>query len=360
MPRLIPLVLALSIALALSSGAYLILNRPTTIRVAVGPPKSQLVNYVRAIAQALDESREGFRVRIVESEGSVHSSKLLDEGKVDLAIVRSDDGTSQAARAVVVIHRKVLLFVTPSSRKEELLRVVQDGSGGMLRTVDATFLRVIHELYEHYGLTSSIPLVEIISEEDAIKGLKEKTIDYLAALVHPSDRDFHRLLLSLNVDGAHQFEVAAPPAAPGAAAQLRGLESAELIEGLLGGTPPLPRQPLTTVSVTYELVASSDYNERRVALLTKTLLDLRATLRGVHDGGLRIEAPALDQARRFLPHTGTAKQLEGELESFLEANSDVIWMAIFGVGFLGSALSATFTVLRSRGRRRRGEVKTQA
>lgn len=182
--------------------------------------------------------------------------------------------------------------------------------------------------------------------------MKEGTVAYLAALVHPSDREFHKFMLALNAGEIDSFDLSAPPAAQGAAAQMKGLESTEILEGLIGGSPPLPLKPLRTVSVTYELVASGSYSERRVALLTKAVLDLRAILRGVYDGGLRIEAPELDQPRRFLPHSGAVKHLNGEVESFIEANSDTIWIAIFALGFLGSALSGVLAVVRSRRRHR--------
>lgn len=102
LPSLLVFVLVSSVTVALSSGAYLYFNRPTTVRIAVGPRDSQLVNYVQAIASALEDADEGFRVRIVHSSGSVQSSELLDEGEADFAVLRSDDETSQLARAVFV------------------------------------------------------------------------------------------------------------------------------------------------------------------------------------------------------------------------------------------------------------------
>src|SRR5437899_4226553 len=78
----------LAIVGALAAGYYFAM-RPVTLRIAVGPPNSDDIRVVQALAQALNNQQHGLvRLRPLQTDGAAASANLLGEGKADLAIIR--------------------------------------------------------------------------------------------------------------------------------------------------------------------------------------------------------------------------------------------------------------------------------
>ena len=61
--------------------AYYVASQPTHLKIAVGPPDSDDVRAVEAIANQLKRERSNFRLQIiVKAGGPVDSAKAIDSG----------------------------------------------------------------------------------------------------------------------------------------------------------------------------------------------------------------------------------------------------------------------------------------
>src|ERR1700737_1268932 len=107
----------LAIVGALAAGYYFAM-RPVTLRIAVGPPNSDDLKVVQALAQALNnQQRSQVRLRPVPTDGATASASLLGEGKADLAIIRGDLEVPKNAQAVATLRKNVaVLWVSPGVR----------------------------------------------------------------------------------------------------------------------------------------------------------------------------------------------------------------------------------------------------
>src|SRR5437016_5329395 len=79
----------------LCAAVFYFASQPTVLRVAVGPPNSDDVRAIQAIAQQFARERAPIRLRPVIKDGPVQSAAALDAGEVDLAVVRRDRGMPQ-------------------------------------------------------------------------------------------------------------------------------------------------------------------------------------------------------------------------------------------------------------------------
>ena len=124
------LVLAAGLMLfAAAVGAALILLRPVTLRIAVGPSGSSDMQLIQALAQHF--SREGASVRLsmVQTAGTVDSIAVLAKGHADLAVARTDeempDGLSLAGDLWVRYCSALTAVETLYSYSEEYAKLIR-------------------------------------------------------------------------------------------------------------------------------------------------------------------------------------------------------------------------------------------
>ena len=104
-------IFAISSTVVLVSGALIMYRLPSTMTFAVGPQNSPLTSYAREINEALAAARSSYRFKIIPTKGSAESAQMLEASKVRLALLRSDDETSQTARSLMILQRKTLFAI---------------------------------------------------------------------------------------------------------------------------------------------------------------------------------------------------------------------------------------------------------
>src|SRR5579863_809314 len=92
----------LSIFAAIAATGFL-LSRPTTLRIAVGPPGSDDQRLIQGLAESFMRDGGSIRLAVVSTAGPVESSSLLGASKADLAVVRADEEIPNGAGAVAIL-----------------------------------------------------------------------------------------------------------------------------------------------------------------------------------------------------------------------------------------------------------------
>jgi len=114
--------LSIAAVLALSGTAavaYYIISQPTQLKIAVGPPESEDLRAVEAIANQLKRERSRFRLNtIVKVGGPVEAAKAIDSGEADFAVVRRDLGMPKDGSAIAILRKNVVVFFFPATQLE--------------------------------------------------------------------------------------------------------------------------------------------------------------------------------------------------------------------------------------------------
>src|ERR1700716_2570735 len=109
------LILAAGIFLfGVAAGTLYLLLRPTTLRIAVGPPGSDDQKLVQTLAQIF--ARDGSHIRLspITTDGATESIALLATGKADLAVARGDLNLPANAESVAILRKNVVVLWAPS------------------------------------------------------------------------------------------------------------------------------------------------------------------------------------------------------------------------------------------------------
>lgn len=333
-------------ALCLILGLWYLMVRPTHLRVAAGPPGSSAYGYVESIARVLKDTRQPFRLTLVPVDGSAAASELLDKGRVDLAMLRSDvDGLSDGegprdARSIVVMHKRAVILVVKKNAEIETIRDIAEKRIAVVNVDRDSYRPIVERILGHYDIDVEALSLRELTRPELIKAMASGELDGFILIANPASKPTRAVISDLT--GTHNIEliVRGVPAHEALALRFRELITFEIPEGIFGGNPLQPGEDDTnSVALTMELTATPRMSEQTATALTKSLMEIRARLRSGQDNTFAIETPPVDEERRFLPHTGTAAFVNSEAKTLLETYSDHIWLALFSVGIIGSSVA---------------------
>lgn len=339
------------VAMSTLIGILIWTQSPRTLRVAVGPNTTSHYAYLMAISVALRQGHLPFRFKLIPTKGTEESARLLDSGRADLAVLRSDDATSQEGRSLVIMQKRSLVLISPDATPVVDLAAAAGKTIAILNLEGDSNLPLVQRVLEHYGVKPGSITFKTMDYGALRKAMVDGTANAFILVSYPGTRRMRHLLEDLSATMKTKFRIVGMPGAEALAFRFKDLQTSTVPAGVFGGTPPLPPENVTTVAITYEIVATRRLPEFVGASLAKTLLDLRARLRGGRENYFLIETPGLEEARRYLPHPGTSAFVNDTAKTFLEAYSDEIWLSLFVLSLLGSSITGFFGWIGIRKRR---------
>jgi TRAP-type uncharacterized transport system substrate-binding protein len=348
LPIWMRVILVLAVAI-LAAGAGLLgyrwYNSPVTLSVAVGSLDGEAPKIVSALASRLAVIKAPVRFKVVETAGARESADAFSSGKVDLAVVRGDVGDLSQAQAVVVLAQAVAMLVAPPGSSIEDMAGLKRVTVGVVGS--KTNERMVGLLRKAYDLDRANVVFKDLAPADVRRALETKEVR-VVLLVIPLAEKYLSLVRGLFPQNAKTAPVLIPIDFAGAIAEENhAYESFDIPKGTLRGTPPVPPDDVTTLKVSYYLVAKKSLNNDLVADLTQTLMTVHRDLMGELPILAQVKAPDTD-AGAFLPvHPGALEFYNGNQQSFLDKWSNAIFLAPMALGALATILAAAWKFLRS-------------
>jgi len=346
-------VVAVLVALAAGASlfAYRWYFRPVTLSIAVGSLDGEAPKVVSAIASRLAATNAPVRLKVVETAGALESADAFASGKTDLAVVRGDVGDLSKAQAIVVLAEAVALLVAPPGSSitdmAGLKRVTVGVVGGEVNQ------KVVSVLTKEYGLDRANVVFKNLAPADTRRALDSKEVRVLL-FVLPLTEKYLSLMRGLFPQNPKTAPVLIAIENAGAIAEKeRAYESFDIPKGTLRGSPPVPDDDLTTLKVSYYLVAHKKLDNDLMAEFTQSFTSARRDLLSEQPILAQVKAPDTDPGA-FLPvHPGAAEFYNGNQQSFLDKWSNAIFLTPMALGGLATILAAAWKFLRS------GELPTK-
>lgn len=316
-------------------GAWQMLIAPTVLTVAAGPANSDDARVLTAFAQVLARDEATIRLRVLHSEGYAANSAAMTAGKVDLAVVRSDIDVPVNASAIAILRRDVAVLMAPSNSGIARVRDLVGKRIGVNRTQAAN--RVIAEtILQHYEIGQDAATIVPLSPGDARDAFQKNQIDALFAIAPLNAQG-----LSNAVNVIAQIGAAGPifiPIRDAAAIALRNpaMESTEILRGAFGGEPAKPSESVQTLAVTRRLLAANRLSEAQVADITRYLFQMRTAIEREVPVASHLEAPDTERGNAMRTHPGAIAYLEGEQTTFVERNSEYLYIGAMLLSLAGS------------------------
>jgi TRAP-type uncharacterized transport system substrate-binding protein len=333
------------LAASASLFAYRWYERPVTLSVAVGSLDGEAPKIVSALASRLAVINAPVRFKVVETTGALESANAFSSGKVDLAVVRGDVGDLSQAQAVVVLAQAVAMLIAPPGSS------IEDMSGLKRTTVGVvageTNQKMVGLLRKAYDLDRANVVFKDLAPADVRHALETKEVRAVL-LALPLAEKYLALVRGLFPQNTKAAPVLIPIEFAGAIAEEEhAYESFDIPKGTLRGAPPVPPDDVTTLKVSFYLVARKSLDNDVVEGLTQSLMSAHRDLMGELPILAQVKAPDTD-AGAFLPvHPGAANFYNGNQQTFLDKWSNAIFLAPMALGALATVLAAAWKFLRS-------------
>jgi TRAP transporter TAXI family solute receptor len=348
MPRWLRIVLVAGVVILVAGAGlfgYRWYSRPTTLTIAVGSLDGEAPKLVAALASRLAATNAPVRLKLVETTSAIEAADLFSSGKTDLAVVRGDVGDLSQAQAVVILAQAVVLLVAPPGSPIAEIADLKRGSVGVVG--GEINRKVVDVLTQEYDLGRANVTFRNLAPAETRRALDAKEVRAIL-LVVPLAEKYLTLLRGLFPQNPKTAPVLIPIEAAGAIAEKqRAYESFDVPKGTLRGSPPVPSDDLTTLRVSFYVVARKKLDNDLVTDLTEALMKARRDLLGELPILGQMTAASTDSDAYLPVHPGAAAFYNGTQQSFLDKWGNAIFLAPMIFGGLLSVAAAAWKFLRA-------------
>ena len=291
----IPLGVFLFVGLVSASLYYYLSLPPISLRFAVGPPASEDLRLVQALAQHFVRDHASIRLTPVIEEGAAAAAHAIDTDEADIAIVRRDVAYPQAGQAIAELRESFVAIIVPApgSRATEPTKAVQNKSATRAKTSkpiekiedfegrrigvvghSPANTDVLDVILSQYQISRDKVTVVLLDPRDIDTSLRGNPVDAIVA-IGPVAGSVITDAISASISGKIQPTLLEIGASEAIAARHPIYETAEIRAGVLGGQSPLPEQAVETISFKHYIVGRSALPEDTVAEFTRLLFAAR-------------------------------------------------------------------------------------
>jgi TRAP-type uncharacterized transport system substrate-binding protein len=330
---------------------------PTVMRIAVGPPDSADVDFVKTLADKFRRDRAPIRLIPVIRDQAVGAKDVVGKSEFDLAVIRSNLGISQGWPVVAILRQNtaVLLVPAPGARDP---KKVKGKPGKIAKVPDLAGRRVgiiMHseaspDLLRDFLHQYNIPLDKVqvvdIEPQNLTNSIRDNQIDAIlvagpvtgqaiAETVAAASRDRQAPSL-IEIDQAEAI-----------AQRLTAYEKFSIVAGSFGGSPALPAEDTDSLNFPQYIVARRSLDESHIATFAKLLYTSRQGLAHDLPGVVKIEKPSTDKDSAVLVHPGADLYLGDNQKTFFDRYGDAIFYGLLILPLFGSAFAGVAGYFRA-------------
>ena len=332
------------LAFGVAAGTLYYVLRPTTLRIAVGPPGSEDHKLVQLMAQTF--AREGSPVRLspITTEGAQESIALFSAGKTDLAVARGDLNLPENAESVAILRKNVVvLWSAPglptkgkkqSAPKVKTLDALAGHRVGVIGRTEAN-VKLLRVILKESGIDPEKVAVSQFSTSQTAEMARDPSLDaFMAVGPLKSKITVDAIAATATARGEPKF---LPIDVADAIAKKNPIYESEEIPGsIFSSSPARPEDKVDTVSINHLIIAPKSLSDTAVAAFARQLFTNRQQLAREQPTASEIEKPDTDKDAALPAHAGDAAYIDGNERTFLEKYTDYIWGVILVLSGLGS------------------------
>jgi TRAP-type uncharacterized transport system substrate-binding protein len=283
---------------------------------------------LQAIAQANKDEKTWLRFERVPLPTLEEAASALETGKADVALIRPDAAQPAKAATIAVLRREAVFLITPPKSSIDSFKGLKGKNLALLSKLPADEA-LLDNVLDHY----SVPRDQVrrirMPASDLPDAVKQKKVDAVFMIASPESQFAAQLFSAIAKTTKAAPDIVGVGDAEGIAKRLRKIGTTEIAQGQFPGASPRPDEAITTLAVTYNLMASTNLSNMAASEIARLLSVAKTRLAATGDNRNTIETPDTDDASLNL-HPGAKAYYDGEPPS--------IWDNLESVFWIGSAL----------------------
>ncbi|WP_246696736.1 TAXI family TRAP transporter solute-binding subunit [Methylobacterium planeticum] len=292
-------------------------------------------------------------LELVQVPDLAASAKALEDGRTDLAIVRSDAAAPANGQTIVLLRRDVVALVLPPHSKISSVASLAGKTVGIVAgPLQANNAQALDTLLSFFDIPAKDVSRVFLPVAELGQAVQQKKVAAVLAIGPMAPGEVVDVVAAiaratkgtpgiLGLDEAETF-----------AKRFPGFESIDVPVGAFRARPATPSDTVTTLAVTYRFAASELMTNVVAAAIARSILTTKAKLMAATPLANQIEAPDPDDKSPILPvHPGVAAYLSGGDQSFLDQFQKYFYVVGIGISVAGSL----FALVSSYWSRRRSD-----
>jgi TRAP-type uncharacterized transport system substrate-binding protein len=316
-------------------------SQPHTLIFAVSATRPLEQQFADKLTKFVEQNSRLYRLRVEKVEGKGAIMSRLAQGRVDIAIARTDRKPPADARAIAILEHDLVLVLAPKGSKIKSLSAIKNRRIVVVGS-EPRDDSLVHEIMAVFDLPSLVNIE--LQPESQLPSLLEAGSQVVVFMIAPK---------SLLADGKGLEALARKPGfdlveIDGNKAlerRLRGVSAETIDPGLLSAVPRIPADDLDSVGVDELLVVRNAVGSPAATDLVRIVLENKDQL-GV-DGryATAIEPPDVDKDAQILAHSGAVDYVGGDVKTFLDQYSDLIYISMSVASIVGSIFVGLYSTV---------------
>ncbi|HEY3680613.1 MAG TPA: TAXI family TRAP transporter solute-binding subunit [Bradyrhizobium sp.] len=339
------LVLAAGLLLfAAIAGAFLLLLRPASLRIAVGPANSDDLKLIQALGEKFTRDKSSVRLVVIPTAGPVDSIAALRAHKVDLAVARADEDMPDGAESVAIVRKNVVVLWAPprkpTKKDKSKIKSLDDLAGRRVGVVGRTpvNIKLLQVILRESGVDPDKVTIVQFGIEQTAEMVRDTSIDAFMT-VGPVDSKITADAIATTARLRGEPVFLPIEVSEAIAARHPLYESEEIPGSSFASSPARPDDKVETVGVDHLIVAPRSLSEATVGAFTRALFAAKPSLAREVPGAFRITKPDTDKDAALPAHPGAAAYIDGNERTFMDNYSDYIWGGVLLLSVLGSGVA---------------------
>lgn len=345
MSRVLKSVIALLFLGGLIAGGIWIARSITwPLTVAVPPLGDTTSKMLQALGREASQSSHWVRMKRISVADMPAAAAALQDGKVDLAILRTDVGLPSKAQTIAILRTYQVFLIIPPNSSIESFSNLRNRTIGFLPGPPEDQALLDKILTYNNIPTASVNRLQLTPAEAGVAlGQKKIAAIYVVGIPGIGISSEAYAAAAKATKGTPQ--IIGVDEADAMVKHFGGLQKVDIDAGSFGGVKAQPEEDTATLAVTLRLVAKQSMSNYVVGEVARKLLEAKTRLASTEPSVMGIEAPDTDDTQ-FAIHPGAKAYFDGDAPSLFDRFESLFWIGSAALGILGSGLTWLWSRIR--------------
>ncbi len=351
LPRLAIMLTAggmLLVALVLTG--FFLFSPHAALHIATGPAGSQAERIISTFISTTEAEHPRIHIGAVAVADLAASSKALENGDVDIALVRSDVSPPTNGQSLVILRRDVLaLVLPPASPIKNIARLSGKTVVIPVGPVQEENARALDLILNYFNVSPGAVKRIFVPLQEIGTTLREKRAVAVFAVGPIGPGQTVDVVNAVAKATRGTPEILALDQGDAISKRYPGLEEIDIPKGAFKARPATPDDDIKGVAVSYRFVVPMRMLNAVAGALARSILKTKRKMMALTPLAGEIEAPDPEEKNPILPiHPGVSAYLSNGDQSFFDELQTYLYAIGIPLSLMGSLIAVASGLITNR------------